>query len=75
MERKSSKAKFYLIGFALLLLATLGGVYYYMVEFSTHSLEEVTQNIESKLLEQDNIAKQSQLDSACLLYTSDAADD
>lgn len=64
MERKSSKAKFYLIGFALLLLATLGGVYYYMVEFSTHSLEEVTQNIESKLLEQDNIAKQSQLDSA-----------
>lgn len=64
MERKSSKAKFYLIGFALLLLATLGGVYYYMVEFSTHSLEKVTQNIESKLLEQDNIAKQSQLDSA-----------
>ena len=39
-------------------------MYYYMVEFSTHSLEEVTQNIESKLLEQDNIAKQSQLDSA-----------
>ena len=64
MERKSSKAKFYIIGFAILLLMSLGGVYYYMVEFSTHSLEEVTQNIESKLLEQDNIAKQSQLDSA-----------
>ena len=64
MERKSSKAKFYFIGFAILLLMSLGGVYYYMVEFSTHSLEKVTQNIESKLLEQDNIAKQSQLDSA-----------
>lgn len=63
MERKSSKAKFYLIGFALLLLATLCGVYYYMVEFSKHSLEEVSQSIESKLLTQENIAKQSELDS------------
>lgn len=63
MERKSSKAKFYLIGLAFLLIAMLGGVYYYMVEFSRHSLEQVSQSIESKLLEQDNIAKQSELDS------------
>lgn len=62
MEKKTSKAKFYLLGFAFVLLAILGGIYYYMVAFSNISLEEASKNIESKLLEQDAMTKQSQLD-------------
>lgn len=45
----------------IILLCVLGGGYYYMAAFSNSTLEEITQNIESRLLEQDSI-KQSQLD-------------
>lgn len=60
MERKSSRAKWYFLGAIILLLAVLGGGYYYMVAFSPITLDEATQNIESRFQEKN--IQQSALD-------------
>ncbi|WP_334091478.1 hypothetical protein [Helicobacter typhlonius] len=57
----ASRAKWYFLVAIIILLCVLGGGYYYMAAFSNSTLDEITQNIESRLLEQDSI-KQSQLD-------------
>lgn len=62
MERRS-RSKIYLMLFALVLLAALGGVYYYIVEFSHSSLEEVSAKIESALMNQKDTLQQSEIDS------------
>ena len=51
MERNSSKIKIFLI-FVLLLLVALGGVYYYIAADSDISLEDISEKIESNLLQQ-----------------------
>ncbi|WP_334086345.1 hypothetical protein [Helicobacter typhlonius] len=61
MERNSSKIKIFLI-FVLLLLVALGGVYYYIAADSDISLEDISEKIESNLLQQEKIEK-SELDS------------
>ncbi len=60
MERNSSKIKIFLI-FVLLLLVALGGVYYYIAADSDISLEDISEKIESNLLQQEKIEK-SELD-------------
>ena len=56
MERNSSKIKIFLI-FVLLLLVALGGVYYYIAADSDISLEDISEKIESNLLQQEKIEK------------------
>lgn len=65
MESKPSKAKLYLVLFAVILLAALGGVYYYMVLFSNTSLEDVSASLEQNLNRDHNerVIKQSEIDS------------
>lgn len=62
MERKSSKIKFYFYSFILMLLIVLGCVYYYMVAFSSTSIEEVSEKLQSSLTTQDSITHKSELD-------------
>ncbi|MCH5313115.1 MAG: hypothetical protein J1E28_01770 [Helicobacter sp.] len=65
MERKSGKAKWYFLCSLILLLAVLGGGYYYMVAYSPATLEDVTQSIQTRLMQQEedkNILQQSELD-------------
>lgn len=61
MDGKSSKARLYLILFVLVVLAALGGVYYYAKEFSKHSLDEISHSVESSRAQQE-VIMQSELD-------------
>ncbi|WP_300742330.1 hypothetical protein [uncultured Helicobacter sp.] len=63
MEGKSSKVIFYFLVFIIVLLAALGGGYYYMVKFSGMSLNDVSNKIESQLMQRDEVVYQSNLDS------------
>lgn len=58
-----ARSIFYLIVFALALLATLGVIYYYMINYSTISLTDALQSTQAHLLESEKITKQSELDS------------
>ena len=61
-SQKKSKSLTTLIIIALLLLGTLGGVYYYMTMLGSGELDELSEKIEANLKQEATIA-QSELDS------------